>query len=165
MIRFVQIGDAAQICEIYNPWVLNTTITFEEVAVGVEEMQERILAATVEFPWFVWESGGRLLGYCYAGRWKGRPAYRYSAETTIYVRKENTGQGIGSSLYRVLLDALREQGVHTAIGGIALPNEQSIRIHEKAGFVKVAHFKEVGQKFGAWIDVGYWQLVFENQTK
>jgi phosphinothricin acetyltransferase len=76
----------------------------------------------------------------------------------VYLRPDSLDQGIGSKLYAALLNELRERQMHTVMGGIALPNEASVIFHEKFGFEKVAHFKEVGRKFDNWIDVGYWQL-------
>ena len=110
-------------------------------------------------PWLVAERGGAVVGYAYATRWRPRRAYRFSAEVTVYVAGGLGGQGIGSRLYERLLPVLRERGVHAAMGGIALPNEGSIRLHEKFGFTKAAHFEQAGLKFGRWIDVGYWQLL------
>jgi len=91
--------------------------------------------------------------------WKDRSAYRYSVESTVYVDPAALGVGYGSQLYESLLANLRQQKFHVVMGGIALPNQASIRFHEKFGFQKIAHFKEVGYKFGQWIDVGYWQLI------
>jgi phosphinothricin acetyltransferase len=160
MIRSATRGDAAGICAIYNRYVLETWITFEETPVSAEEMQERIAETTASLPWLVWErEDGRVLGYSYASRWKGRCAYRFSAESTVYVAPEATGQRIGSQLYEALLSELRVLKIHTAIGGIALPNEASVALHERLGFAKIAQFREVGWKFGRWIDVGYWQRV------
>ena len=77
----------------------------------------------------------------------------------MYLHPEHLGHGWGSLLYAALLDDLRQLPIHTVIGGVALPNAASVRLHEKLGFRKVAHFSEVGLKFGRWIDVGYWQLL------
>jgi phosphinothricin acetyltransferase len=87
-----------------------------------------------------------------------RAAYRYSAETSVYVAQGQGGRGIGSALYKALLEELRTRGIHMAIGGIAQPNPASVALHESLGFEKVAHFKQVGRKFDRWIDVGYWEL-------
>ena len=110
-------------------------------------------------PWFVAEQDGVILGYSYASKWKGRCAYRYSMEVTVYLRPDRVGRGLGSALYSKLLPALKSQRIHVAVGIIALPNEASVKLHEKMGFLKAAHFKEVGFKFERWIDVGYWQLI------
>jgi phosphinothricin acetyltransferase len=122
-------------------------------------MQNRIRETLPALPWLVWEEGAGILGFAYASKWKGRCAYRYSAEVTVYVEPTCTGRGIGSKLYEELLAALRERNFHAVIGGIALPNPTSISLHERLGFRKIAHFEQVGWKFGRWIDVGYWQLL------
>src|SRR5690242_3122067 len=121
MIRPVTTADAAAICAIYNPYVLETTITFEEVAVTTAELEGRISETIPALPWLVWEDEGGLRGYAHASKWKGRCAYRHSAEVTVYVDARATGQRIGTQLYKALLDDLRERRFHTAIGGIALP--------------------------------------------
>ena len=113
------------------------------------------------FPLLVYVEKDFVLGYAYATRWKARPAYKYSAESSIYLATEVQGRGIGTQLYKGLLNELKHLGIHTVIGGIALPNEASIALHEKLGFVKAAHFKEVGFKHSRWVDVAYWQLRFE----
>lgn len=163
MIRPATIDDAEQLCEIYNHYVLNTTVTFEEGAVPVDEMASRILETLQSLPWLVVEEGDRALGFCHASRWKGRCAYRYSVESTVYLSPEAAGRGLGTELYSNLLKELRERGLHTVMGGIALPNDASIALHEKFGFEKIAQFRQVGNKFGKWIDVGYWQLVFDSE--
>ena len=119
------------------------------------ERIEAVLAARL--PWYVVAAGGKPVGYAYASPWKARPAYRWSAEVTVYLDPTCAGRGLGKRLYGELLAALKSQGMHAAIGGIALPNEPSVGLHEKCGFRKVAHFAEVGFKFGRWIDVGYWE--------
>jgi len=159
MIRSITSDDAVQICDIYNHYVLHTAVTFEEEAVTTEEMVRRIEEILPKLPWLVWEEAGRLLGYSYAKPWRPRSAYRYSAETTVYVRLDSAGRGIGSALYRELIAELRDRSLHAAIGGILVPNDASVALHEKLGFRKVAHFREVGWKFGEWRDVGYWELI------
>ncbi len=110
------------------------------------------------FPWLVWAEAGRVLGFCYAGKWKTRHGYRYAVESSIYLHPDSTGLGIGTRLYSALLRDLRQRELHVVIGGIALPNERSVALHERMGFRKTAHFEQVGWKFNRWIDVGYWQL-------
>jgi L-amino acid N-acyltransferase YncA len=158
MIRSATTGDAARICEIYNHFVLHSTITFEEQVVFVDEMQQRIDEVVAELPWLVWVDNQLVQGFAYGSKWKGRCAYRYSVESTVYLAESSTGKGIGSKLYRALFTELRQRKLHVVMGGIALPNDPSVALHEKLGFEKVAHFREVGWKFGKWIDVGYWQL-------
>jgi L-amino acid N-acyltransferase YncA len=132
MIRPVRTSDAEAICRVYNHYVLHTIVSFEEE--------------------------GRLIGYAYATPWKTRRGYRYAVESSIYLEAPAGGKGYGSRLYGELLAELRRRPLHTAIGGIALPNGASVGLHEKLGFRKVAHFQQVGWKCGRWVDVGYWQL-------
>ncbi|WP_447730116.1 arsinothricin resistance N-acetyltransferase ArsN1 family B [Pseudoxanthomonas suwonensis] len=161
-IRSATPEDAAAIAAIYNPYVAGTCITFETEPVAAAEMATRI-SETLDggLPWLVAEEAGTILGYAHASRWKGRCAYRYSVETTVYLDQARTGRGIGKALYSPLLDGLRKAGLHAAIGGIALPNEASVALHERLGFQNVARFREVGFKQDRWVDVGYWQLMLQ----
>jgi len=158
-IRQASIADAAAIAAIYNHYVRETSITFEEQTVDLSDMAARIAEVRgASLPWLVHEREGIVTGYAYASKWKGRCAYRYSVESSVYLAPDATGRGIGAELYRRLIEELTGLGLHVAIGGIALPNAASVALHEKLGFRKVAEFSEVGFKFGRWIDVGYWQL-------
>jgi phosphinothricin acetyltransferase len=158
-IRYATPADANAVCGIYNPYVTDTIISFEEAPVGESEMAARIGDLTRTHPWYVYETAGDIVGYAYAGPWRSRAAYRDAVETTVYVESGRVGSGIGSKLYDALIPELRRRSFHCAMGGIALPNAASVALHEKKGFVKVAHFREVGWKFQRRIDVGYWELV------
>lgn len=158
MIREASAADAASIAEIYNHYVEHTVVTFEETLVSAADFAARIASVHVSgFPWLVAEEAGRVLGYAYATKWKERSAYRFSAEVTVYLAPTATGRGIGKLLYGALFPLLDARGLHALMGGITLPNEASVALHEKFGMRKVAHFDEVGFKFGRWLDVGYWQ--------
>jgi phosphinothricin acetyltransferase len=157
-IRPAEPSDAAAIAEIYNHYIAETTVTFEEEPVAAEEIARRIEEIrSASLPWLVAEEGGLVVGYAYATRWKPRSAYRFSVEVTVYTTPGHAGRGIGSKLYGELFPRLEARNVHAVMGGIALPNEASVALHEKFGMRRVAHFEEVGFKFGRWIDVGYWQ--------
>jgi phosphinothricin acetyltransferase len=159
-IRTAEHADAAAVAAIYNHYVATTCITFETDPVSPDDMAGRIHeTGEAKLPWLVAVDGDAIAGYAYASKWKGRCAYRYSVESTVYLDPACTGRGHGKALYVALVDALRERGLHAVIGGIALPNEASIALHERLGFEKVAHFKQVGFKQERWIDVGYWQLL------
>jgi len=160
MIRSVCSGDAGAIAAIYNHYVAHTIITFEEEPVDDGTMAQRIADVTESYPWLVDEEGGRIRGYAYATRWRPRASYRFSTESTVYLAPGEVGRGIGTELYRTLLDRLAATGLHCVLGGIALPNAASVALHEKLGFEKVGHLRAVGRKFDQWIDVGYWQKVF-----
>jgi len=159
MIRTCAAGDAAAIAEIYNHYVRETVVTFEEAPVAVEEMARRIADVGARFPWLVWDDGGAAAGWAYATAWKTRSAYRFSVETTVYVAASHQGRGLGAALYGELIAELRARKLHSAVGGIALPNPASIALHEKLGFKKIAQFAQIGRKLDRWIDVGYWQLI------
>jgi phosphinothricin acetyltransferase len=151
--------DAAAIARIYGYYVENTVVTFEETPVSVEAMAARVAEVQSQaLPWLVAEVASRVVGYAYAGHWKGRSAYRYSVETTIYLEHGYRGRRIGRTLYAALPPILQAGGMHVAIGGVALPNEASIALHESLGFQHVGTFREVGFKHGRWVDVAYWQL-------
>lgn len=159
IIRSVELTDASSIAKIYNHYVNESSITFEESSVDKAEMASRISETKEQgMPWLVAEDDQKTcLGYCYASKWKGRCAYRFSVEVTVYLHPDHVGIGTGTNLYRVLFDILKSLDFHTVIGGIALPNSASVRLHEKFGMKKVAQFEQVGFKFGDWVDVGYWQ--------
>ena len=159
-IRAARLEDAAKICSIYNNYILTTCISFEEAAVSEEEMRRRIEEVLSYAIWLVVENELGVVGYAYATHWRPRSAYRFSMESTVYLAAGVTGQGLGSQLYKRLIEQVRERGVHSLVGGIALPNAASVKLHEKLGFKKVAQFEQIGWKFDRWIDVGYWQLRF-----
>lgn len=160
MIRFADTSDAQAKSSIYNHYVINTAISFDEEPVSRERMVGRILEVRASsLPWLIAEESGKVLGYAYASKWRTRSAYRFSVEMSVHLQSGVLGKGLGSQLYEVLFNELEERGVHVVIAGIALPNEASISLHEKFGLKKVAHFEQVGFKFGKWIDVGFWQKV------
>jgi phosphinothricin acetyltransferase len=159
MIRSATVEDAKAICDIYNHYVENSIISFEEQAVSVDDMTQRVARTTRSLPWLVAEEGGDVVGYACAGEWRERSAYRFSVKSTVYVAPNATGRGIGSQLYAALISELRTRSVHSIIAAIALPNPPSVALHETLGFQKVGHLREVGRKFGRWIDVGYWELI------
>lgn len=162
MIRMAAASDAAALAKIYNHYVRETIVTFEEELVSDVEMARRLAdVQAASLPWLVAEEDGGVVGYACARPWKPRRGYRFSTEVSIYLDASQGGRGLGTLLYAQLLSELRTRGVHTAMGGIALPNDASVKLHEKLGFEKVAHFREVGSKFGEWIDVGYWEKIFE----
>jgi L-amino acid N-acyltransferase YncA len=185
VLRPASVADASDIARLYNHYVAETVVTFEEVPVAGPDMARRIAdVQAAALPWLVAEaeagvgsggggesvgppaggarvsgaSGGpRLVGYAYAAPWRTRSAYRFSVEVTVYLAPDYTGRGLGTRLYGELFALLETAGMHVALGGIALPNDASVALHEKLGMRKVAHLEQVGFKFGRWIDVGYWQ--------
>ena len=159
LIRAIQPEDAAAVAGIFNYYIENTIVTFEEQAIDSAEMLRRIEAHPSHLPWLVFEAEGDVVGYALLTSWNSRCSYRESLESTVYLDPEAVGKGIGSRLYSELLGFARKGGFHTIMGGISLPNPASQALHEKFGYKKVAEFKEVGFKFGKRIDVGYWQVM------
>ena len=159
MIRPVVVEDAGAIASIYNHFIENSTISFEEIPVDKANIKHRIQKVLeTGLPWLVHESEGKINGYAYATKWKDRSAYRFTAESTVYVAHNAAKTGIGSALYEELFSQLTARSFRSIIAVIALPNEGSVRLHEKFGFVKSGEFKEIGYKFDRWINVAYWQL-------
>src|SRR3954469_16824817 len=123
-LRAATPDDAAAIAEIYAPYVAGSAVSFETEPPDSQAMRARIEAASGLYPWIVGEAGdGTLLGYAYAGRFRDRPAYRFCAETTIYLRPAAAGRGLGAKLYAPLIAMLEGQGFTQAIAAITLPNE------------------------------------------
>lgn len=149
--------DVPAICAIYNHYIENTVITFEEIPLTVAQMRERIESYMQLFPWLVCEDAGEIIGYAYASKWKDRSAYKHTAEVTVYLHHKHVGKGVGRALYQELIDQLAARKMHVLLACIAVPNAASEKLHEHFGFNKVAHFTEVGFKFNRWLDVGYWQ--------
>jgi L-amino acid N-acyltransferase YncA len=110
--------------------------------------------------WWVYEENQKILAYAFAAPWKPRSAYKNTVEVSIYVDKDQHSKGIGLALYSHLLETVRQENFHAVLAGIALPNEQSVKFHQKLGFKKVGQLREVGFKFNRWIDVSYWELLF-----
>ncbi|OIQ37631.1 MAG: phosphinothricin acetyltransferase [Bacteroidetes bacterium MedPE-SWsnd-G1] len=162
MIRQVQLKDAKQIVAIYNYYVLNSIVTFDKTPFLESDFVARIRNIQKKYPFIVYEENDTILGYAYANKWREKPAYKQTVESTVYVKYNIHNKGIGTKLYTVLLNELLASNYHTVVGGLSLPNDASIKLHENFGFKKVAHFKEVGFKFDNWVDVGFWQLKFQN---
>ena len=159
-VRAARSTDAAALARIYNYYVMNTCATFEIEAVEPADMANRLAGSRSRgLPWLVAEEGGTVKGYAYAAPWKSREAYRYSVESTVYLDPESTARGLGTRLYAGLIDELRGCRVHAVIAGISLPNDPSVRLHERLGFHRIGCFREVGHKQERWVDVGYWELL------
>ena len=164
MIRKANPKDAAALCAIYNYYIENTTISFEEAPLQTADMEERMRTISAKYPYLVLEDeSGEVNGYAYINMWKERSAYRYSAEISIYLRHGFQGRGMGAMLMEKLLEEVRATKIHCLVAGITIPNEKSIALHEKFGFRKVAYFSEIGYKFDKWLDVGYWELIIKER--
>jgi L-amino acid N-acyltransferase YncA len=158
ILRAATAGDASAVAEIYAAYVEGSAVSFELEAPNAGEMRSRIDAVAGDYPWIVAEAAdGSLAGYAYACPFRPRAAYRFAVETTVYLRPGATGLGLGGRLYRPLLATLEAQGFTQAIAAIALPNEASVRLHERLGFAHAGTYAKVGYKLGRWLDVGLWQ--------
>ncbi len=155
-IRGATAHDAVRIASIYAPYVEHTAISFEETPPTADEMAERIIKSSATHPWLVAVLDGVVRGYAYAGFHRPRPAYRWSAEVTVYVEEGFQGLGIGKALYRELFLELSQRGFVTLFAGIALPNPGSERLHEALGFERIGVFPGIGYKLGKWHDVAWY---------
>ena len=158
-LRLAAPADAAQIAAIYAPFCLETAVSFETTAPDEGQMRERISTLMQRYPWLVAVSEtGDVLGYAYAGKHRERAAYRWSVDFTAYLAPEVKRREIGTALYRALMKICQSLGYYRAFAGITLPNEASVRLHEKIGFRPIGVYRRVGFKLGRWHDVGWWSL-------
>lgn len=127
-------------------------------------MRSRITGIVSHFPYFVYETEGKIAGYCYAHAWKERAAYRHTLETTVYLASEYQGKGIGKQLMQTLINECRHRGYHALIACITEGNEASNSLHQKLGFKQVSHFEKVGLKFDRWLDVFDYELILTPES-
>jgi phosphinothricin acetyltransferase len=158
VLRLAGERDADGMLAVYAPYVRETAISFETEPPSTDELRARIRTNLAVAPWLVCVADGQIVGYAYAGKFHGRAAYQWSAETTVYVHRDHHRRGIGRALYAALLEALRTQGFRTAVGVIALPNPESVGLHEGLGFRRAGAIDSVGFKHGRWHAVGWWVL-------
>lgn len=156
-MRLATLEDAEDILEIYGPFVEDTWTSFEEEVPTLDDMEERIEIYMADFPWLVAESKDELTGYAYANPYRHRPAYRWTAEVSVYVAPHWHGRNVASGLYEKLFEILSAQNIRIALAGVTLPNPKSQRFHEKMGFEQIGIYREVGYKFGHWHDVMWMQ--------
>lgn len=161
VVRDVRGADFDAIAALTNYFIDTTAVHFATEPVSAASMRELWVGQRERYPFVVAEVDGVFAGYAKAGQWRERAAYNWSAETGIYLSEEFRGQGIGKVLYAALLDAMRERGLHSAIGAITLPNDASVRLHEAVGFDACGVVRRAGWKFGAWYDVGFYQAMLQ----
>ncbi|HET7575550.1 MAG TPA: GNAT family N-acetyltransferase [Sphingomicrobium sp.] len=154
-VRLATNTDAASIAAIYRPYVERSRVSFEADAPDASEIARRMEIPL--HPWLVAEEDGRILGYASSSPYHRRPAYRWTAETSIYLAPDAQGRGLGRLLLSSLIELLARQGYVTAIAAIALPNAPSIALHQALGFDQAGTYRGVGFKLGEWIDVSLWQ--------
>lgn len=156
-IRPVALSDAEAIAAIYRPYVTDTVITFELDPPDAAEMRRRIETVTGTHPWLVAERNGAVVGYAYGSTYRTRAAYRWVAETGIYLSAAAQGLGLGRVLYEALLETLTERGFVAAMGVMTAGNPASTALHERLDFTNVGTQPGIGFKHGQWHDVVFWQ--------
>lgn len=150
MIRPAVTSDVPAILDIYRPYILETSYTFEYDVPDNAAFLCRFETISAEFPWLVWEENGQILGYAYGERPFSRAAYQWAADLAIYLRPEAFGRGIGKALYTAVEEILRRQGYMLAYGVVTSANAGSCAFHEAMGYQKTAVFPDCGFKFGSW---------------
>ena len=155
MLRIAIPADIPAMLEIYGPYVLSSTATFEYTVPTLEEFTSRFDTITSQYPWLVWEEEGKILGYAYASAPYTRAAYAWCAEPSIYLNSQARGRGIGTKLYTALEEILELQGYHVLYALVTGENTESIAFHEKFSYKKQAFFPDCGWKFGRWLGV-FW---------
>jgi phosphinothricin acetyltransferase len=159
-VRAAVVDDLAALTEIYNHYIVHTTITFDLQTFTADERR----------PWFdahaaagrhrlvvAVDDDARLLGYATSSRWRPKAAYDTTVETSVYCHPDAVGRGCGTALYAALFDALAQEDVRVAVAGIALPNDASIALHGRFGFRQVGVFHRVGRKFDRYWDVAWFE--------
>ncbi|MEO1278709.1 MAG: N-acetyltransferase family protein [Planctomycetota bacterium] len=157
-VRPFEAGDVPPANALTNWYIEHTAVHFALEQSSDDEFAEVWQRGSRTHPWLAAEVDGSFAGFAKAAVWREREAYQNTCEVGIYIARGFEGKGVGTALYRDLLDRLQAAGFHTVIGGMTLPNDASAALHERMGFVKVAHFERVGRKFDQWHDVGFWQL-------
>lgn len=158
MIRPFKIEDTQQLLNIYNYYVLNSVATFDLEILTYETFLKKVTQIDNEYPFIVFEENNKILGFAYGSRFRPKPAYNKTVESTVYVKHDEHGKRIGYKLYKELLTLLKKEKFHLVLGVLTIPNEASVNLHEKFGFKQVASIEDVGFKFGKWQNVGFWQL-------
>ena len=153
MIRIATEADVPQILEIYAPYILTTTHTFEYEVPSEEAFLERFRSITEQFPWLVWEEDGEILGYAYGSAPFERAAFRWVAEDSVYLTPSAEGRGIGKALCIALEEILKYQGYRKVYAIITSENSRSLDFHRKLGYRDVAEFENCGFKFGRWLGI------------
>jgi phosphinothricin acetyltransferase len=161
-VRSATEEDLVRVREIINHYIEGSAFNFRTEPQSIDEIRAVWAQRHHRFPWLVALVDDRVAGVAYAGPWNERAAYQWTAESTIYVDPTAHRRGVGDALYAELLDRLRRQGFHSAVAVIALPNDPSVRLHERHGFARAGQLREAGFKHDAWHDVGFWQCLLES---
>jgi phosphinothricin acetyltransferase len=157
-VRLATEDDLVHVRDIVNYFIENTVINFRTEPQSLDDWRDSWRRRHSRFPWLV-AADDRIVGVAYAAPWNDRAAYQWTAEVTVYVDPSRQRRGVGDALYTELLDRVRRKGFHSVVAVIALPNEPSVRLHERHGFTRVGQLIEAGYKREAWHDVGFWQCI------
>jgi L-amino acid N-acyltransferase len=161
-IRTAQDQDLPAILEIYNDAIMNTTAVYDYEPHTLEMRKQWFRIKEAQgYPVFVAEDNGRVVGFSSIGPWRAWAAYKYSVENSIYVAVDQRGKGIGKKLLEPLIEAAKQLDLHAIIAGIDATNEVSINLHKRFGFIETGTFKQVGFKFGRWLDLTFMQLLLK----
>ncbi len=159
-IRSATPDDAPRLLEIYSWYVERTAVSFEYGTPSLEEFRGRMARTMEKYPWLVVEEDGAVLGYAYAGVFKGRAAYDWACETTIYLDRDARGRGLGRALYGALEAELKAMGILNLYACVTWPEAEdetltlaSPRFHARMGYAEVGRFRRCGYKFGRWYDM------------
>lgn len=160
-IRLATLEDAKEIYAIYEPYILNTVISFEYDKVPLEIFQERIRKISSQYPWLVYTIDGEIAGYAYCSLHRERAAYAWDCECSVYIKDSQHKKGIGTALYKALFELVQAQGVYNIYSLICVPNEGSVALHKKFGFTEVGTYYRTAYKFNEWRDL----LVMEKHLR
>ena len=158
IIRLANKNDASAILDIYKPYIEHTSFTFETEIPALTDFQKRIDDYLENWPWLVCEDNGKVTGYAYGAKHRERKGYQWCVESSIYIHDDYLQKGVGKALYETLLEILKKQGYRNVYAVINLPNDRSVKFHEKLGFSFLALYPNVGYKLGEWKNVGWWQI-------
>jgi len=165
-IRDAREDDLGEILNIYNDVIINTTAVYSEqphtLLMRKDWFNDRI---SNNFPVFVADLNGRVAGFSSFGHFRAWPCYRFTVEVSVYVDTSFRGKGISKMLMKSLIDRAKEMNIHAVVAAISADNQISISLHRSFGFKEVANFKEVGYKFGRWLDLKFFELLLSNTTK
>lgn len=163
-LRIATPHDCESIRAIYAPYVEHTAVTFEYTLPSAKEFTERICSTLAQYPYLVAELDGKVIGYAYAHAFRGRTAYSWDAELSIYLAPDTARRGIGTRLYRALLALLREQKLITAYACVTMPGTASLAFHEAFGFTRLGTFPHSGFKRGCWHDIVWLECVLRERV-
>jgi phosphinothricin acetyltransferase len=152
-IRMATLDDAPAIVAIYEPYILNTAITFEYDPVPVEVYRKRMETVLQQFPWLVCEEEGVIVGYAYCSRFKERAAFDWDCECSVYIDEKAHRRGIATELYRKLFELITQQGYYNIYALITYSHNSSVELHKKFGFTEVGVYQKTGYKMGQWWDL------------